>query len=171
VSIREIFVAWPGYDERLREGIRDLTAEQLAVRPAPEHMTVWQLAAHVAGARVYWLCGVLGEPGAADTFLPDPLGDGWEDDESHPRTAEELEWALSSSFAVVERCLDRWTVDMLGERFPRRGATGMQWHSRAQLLTRLMTHDAFHAGEISQTRGSLGLPGLELWRADAVDPD
>jgi uncharacterized damage-inducible protein DinB len=170
VSIRSIYVAWPGYDERLREAIRGMTAEQLAVRPGPEHGSVWQLAAHVAGARVYWLCGILGEPGAEATFLPDPLGDSWEDDEAHPRDADELEFALASSFRVVEACLDRWTVPMLDERFPRATPRGRQWHSRAQLLTRLMTHDAFHAGEISQTRGVLGLTGIELWRADAVDP-
>lgn len=170
MSLRSIYPAWPGYEERLLASIVDMTTEQLAARPGPDHMAVWQLAAHLAGSRVYWLCGILGEPGADATFLPDPLGDGWEDDETHPRSAEELAFALTSSFAVVERCLDTWTVDMLGERFRREMPTGVQWHSRAQLLTRLLTHDAFHAGEISQTRGRLGLPGIELWRADLVEP-
>ena len=36
---------------------------QLALRAGPEHGAIWQLAAHAAGARVFWLCHVFGEPG------------------------------------------------------------------------------------------------------------
>lgn len=166
-ALRSVYVAWPGYEERLQAVVRELTPEQLALSAGPDHATVWQLVAHLASSRVYWLAGVLGEPG--ETFLDDPIGQGWEDDPSHPRSASELSFALSSSFALIEGCLDRWTMEMLTERFPRDTPRGRQWHSRGQLLTRLMTHDAFHAGEISQLLGAAGFPGIELWRADATE--
>ena len=54
-----------------------------------------QLAAHTVGTRVYWLCGVFGEPGAETTPWHDPLtGIGWEDEPDHARSGEELAWAF-----------------------------------------------------------------------------
>ena len=48
--------------------------------------------------RVYWLCGVFGEPGADRTPWPNPLTDpGWEDDETRPRSGEELAGAGASA--------------------------------------------------------------------------
>ena len=45
--------------------------------------------------------------GSADPAL------GWEDEPDHPRSATDLVHALESTGAIVERCLDTWTVDML----------------------------------------------------------
>ena len=64
MTIRLFYDRWPQYERRLVDSIRDLTSEQLALRAAPEHWPVWAIASHVAGTRVYWLCDVLGEPGA-----------------------------------------------------------------------------------------------------------
>jgi hypothetical protein len=139
-SIRHLYADWTQYRSRLVEGVRHLTDEQLAIRAGPEHAPIWALAAHVAGVRVYWLCGVLGEPGAETTPFPDPWAEsGWEDDLEHPRSAGELVYALESTGTIVERVLDTWT------------------------LLRLLSHDAFHSGEISQLLGVHGLPAIDLW--------
>jgi hypothetical protein len=144
--------------------IRDLTDEQLALRASPDHLPIWGLAAHVAGSRAYWLCGVFGEPGADATPFADPLAElGWEDVEDHPRTASELVWALESTWAVVEAALGRWTPAMLDESFERRFRDVVQHHTRGSVLNRLFSHDAFHAGEISQLLGVHGLPAIDLW--------
>ena len=37
-------------------------------------------------------------------------------------------------------------------------------HTRASVLNRLFSHDAFHAGEISQLLGLHHLPEIDLWR-------
>jgi hypothetical protein len=66
--------------------------------------------------RVYWLCGVFGEPGAETTpFSISDLerGFGWEDDLDAPRSAAELTEALDSSWRIITGCLERWTPDML----------------------------------------------------------
>jgi uncharacterized damage-inducible protein DinB len=160
-----LYPDWPQHASRISDAIRGLAAEQLALRASPEHLPIWGLAAHVAGARAYWLCGVLGEPGADATPFTDPLAElGWEDDETHPRTADELAWALESTWAVIAGCLERWTTAMLDDPFERRYGDVVQVHTRASVLNRLFTHDAYHAGEISQLLGVNGLPAIDLWR-------
>jgi uncharacterized damage-inducible protein DinB len=161
-----LFPDWPQYAQRLRDGVVGLSAEQLALRAGPEHGTLWQLAAHAAGTRVYWLCGVFAQPGAEQTPFPDALsGIGWEDDEAHPRSGDELRWALDSTWQVVADCLERWPIESLGETATRVFDDGRrQLHTRASVLNRLFSHDAFHAGEISQLLGLHGLPPIDLWR-------
>ncbi len=89
--IRRFYADGAQYRSRLVDGVRDLTADQLALSAGPDHAPIWALAAHAAGTRTYWLCGVLGEPGAETTPFPDPFsGLGWEDDLDHPRSAAEL---------------------------------------------------------------------------------
>ena len=143
-----------------------MTAETLAIRPAPERDPIWATVGHTVAARTYWLCAVAGEPGADDTPWPDPEGDGWEDDPSHPRTADELVWAIESTWNVVDGVLDRWTPMMLAEEIVRDYLGTRQVHSRASIIQRLLTHEAYHCGELSQTLGIVGLPQIDLWRPD-----
>jgi uncharacterized damage-inducible protein DinB len=144
-----------------------MTDAQLAIRPAPDRWPIWATVGHTVAARVYWLCAIVGEPGADTTPWPDAAnGDGWEDDLDHPRTASELVGAIDSTWAIVDRCLDRWTPDMLDEQIERRYGETRQLHSRSSILQRLLTHEAYHAGELSQTLGIAGLPQIDLWRSD-----
>jgi len=167
-NLLDLYPDWPQYDARLRAAVRGLSADQLALRAGPDHDPIWALAAHAAGARVYWLCGIFGEPGAERTPFTEPAsGVGWEDDPDHPRSGDELEWALESTFAVVRDCLGRWTVDDLATSVERTVGGVTVSHSRASVLNRLCSHDAFHAGEISQLLGLHGLPAIDLWRRAA----
>ena len=154
---------WPQYNRRLRDVIGVMTAEQLAVAPSPDRWPIWATVGHTASARVYWLCHVIGEPGAESTPFADPSGFGWEDDPDHPRSADELVDALDSSFAIVEHCLDRWTVEMLDDEIRREYGGKAQVHTRGSVVQRLFSHDAYHCGELSQTLGIHGLPQIDLW--------
>jgi uncharacterized damage-inducible protein DinB len=166
-TIRFAYSMWPQYNRRLRDVAASLTDEQLAIRPAPELLPIWATLGHTAAMRVYWLCAVVGEPGAESTpFRVDGAAIDWADDLDHPRSADELAAALDSSFAVVEGCLDRWTTDMLDDEVERRYLDSVQIHTRSSILQRMLTHDAWHAGELSQTLGINGLPQPDLWRAD-----
>jgi uncharacterized damage-inducible protein DinB len=114
---------------------------------------------------VYWLCGLFGEPGADTTPFSDPLnGIGWEDDLDVPRTAAELTEALESSWRIIAGCLQRWTPELLFEQFERLAGKKTQVHTRQSVLMRLLSHDAYHCGELSQTLGIHGLPQIDLWR-------
>jgi uncharacterized damage-inducible protein DinB len=166
MSIRRFYDRWPQYNRRLTEIVGAMTDEQLAIRSAPDRMAIWATAAHCAGVRPYWLCAVLGEPGAEMTPFADPNADGWEDDPDHPRTASELVWALDTTWAIVDACLDRWTPEMLDEEVVRQYLDQRQVHSRSSILQRMLTHDAYHCGELSQTLGIHGLPQIDLWRQD-----
>jgi uncharacterized damage-inducible protein DinB len=167
MSIRRFYDRWPQYNRRLTEVIGAMTDEQLAIRPAPELWPIWATVGHTAAARVYWLCGIVGEPGAETTPWPDPIsGLGWEDDLDHPRTATELVIALDTTWAIIDRVLDRWTPEMLGEEVERLSGEQRQVHSRASILQRLLTHEAYHCGELSQTLGIHDLPQIDLWRPD-----
>ena len=166
MSVRRYYDRWPQYNRRLTEIVAPMTGGQLAIRPAPGLMPIWATVGHTAAMRTYWLCAVVGEPGAETTPWPDPSGDGWEDDLDHPRTAAELVMALDTTWAIVDGCLDRWTPELLDEPVKRRYAGQVQAHSRASILQRMMTHDAYHCGELSQTLGIHGLPQIDLWRPD-----
>jgi uncharacterized damage-inducible protein DinB len=167
MSIRLFYDRWLQYNRRLTEVVGAMTDEQLAIRPSPDLWPIWATVGHTAAARVYWLCGVLGEPGAASTPFADPMsGDGWEDDLDHPRGADELTSALITTWAIIDRCLDRWTPAMLEETVERLYGDQRQVHSRASILQRLLTHEAYHCGELSQTLGIHELPQIDLWRPD-----
>jgi uncharacterized damage-inducible protein DinB len=166
-NVAPFYEGWRFTNERLVEKIGALSLEQLELRAAPDLWPIWAIAAHIAGARVYWLCGVLKEPGAEGTPFTDPNGDGWEDDLTHPRESSELVFALESSWKIVEGCLERWTVAMLQDEFRREREGTIQVHTRQAVLFRLLTHDAEHCGQISQTLGMHGLDGLDLWTGRA----
>jgi uncharacterized damage-inducible protein DinB len=164
LSIRRFYAGWETYNGRIVEVVRGMSMEQLQIRPAPDRWPIWATVAHTAGVRVFWLCGVLGEPGAESTPFPDPLNSvPWEDDEASPRRADELVLALEATWHVIDGCLDRWTPEMLGDTVSRPGASGARVHTRQSVLLRLITHDAYHCGELSQTLGIHHLPQIDLW--------
>jgi uncharacterized damage-inducible protein DinB len=165
-TIRPFYGMWPQYNRRLRDVIAGMSAEQLAVRPSPDRWPVWATVAHTAAVRVYWLCQVIGEPGAETTPFGDPAGFGWEDDLDHPRGAGELVNALDTTWRLIDRCLDGWTPEMLADRIERDYDGALQVHSRGSIVQRLFSHDVYHCGELSQTLGMAGLPQIDLWRPD-----
>jgi uncharacterized damage-inducible protein DinB len=167
-ALQAFYDGWAKHQALVIDALRGLTPEQLALRTAPHQWAVWQLAAHVAGSRVYWFHDVLGEGDAATrdlfrvdhTTVPDlPVEEAqWEDDEDRPRNAEELVEGLQRSWAMVDECLRRWTAEDLDASVV--GST--RTHHRGWVVWHVMEHDLHHGGEISQILGSNGLPGFDL---------
>lgn len=163
-SIRRFYPDWEQYNQRIVDVVRDMTAEQLALRPHPERWPIWATVGHTAGARVYWLCSVFGEPGLEATPFTDPAsGVGWEDELDHPRSAAQLVAAMESTWLIVSSVLGSWTPASLAESVVRDSGGRKSVHTRASVLNRLFTHDAYHAGELSQTLGIHKLPQIDLW--------
>jgi uncharacterized damage-inducible protein DinB len=171
-SIRPFYADWDGFNRHIVDVVRAMSDEDLAIRPAPDGWPMWATIGHTAGTRVYWLCAILGEPGAESTpfWGPDGLSDGWEDDLDHPRHADELALALETTWAVVAGVLDRWTPEMLGETVIREYGGVRRPHTRQSILLRMLSHDAYHAGELSQTLGIHGLPQIDLWPPEDHPP-
>jgi uncharacterized damage-inducible protein DinB len=172
MSIRLFFDQWPIYNERIVEVVREMSPEQLAIRPAPSRWPIWATVGHTAGLRVYWLCGFLGEPGAETTPVPEMAveGLGWEDDLDRPRSADELVTALETTWRLIDRCLDQWTPDMMSDEFSREMEDHIQVHTRTSVLQRMFSHDAYHSGELSQTLGIEQLPQIDLWATRPGQP-
>lgn len=162
--IRPAYSTWPEYNRRLRDVVGTMTAGQLAIQPSPERWPLWATVGHLACQRVSWLCGFAGEPGAEATPFPDALyscpGD---EDLEHVLDADALVAALDSTFGIVERCLDRWTFDVLEEEI-RRSFGDEEWvHTRGWVLQRVYSHDVWHCAELNEALGRAGLPQLNLW--------
>ena len=168
-TLRPFYADWAGYNRRTIEGIRRLSVEDLAlpvpaVRDHPgDPWPIWAVFGHTAAVRVFWLCDVFGEPGAELTPFEGETP-GWEDDLSHPRTAEELAGAFQSTWAVVEGCLARWTPETLGVEV-RRDEAGRapEIHTRQSILMRMITHEGYHLGEINLTLGANGREPINPW--------
>ena len=166
-TIRIAYGMWPQYNRRVREVVAAMTDEQLAARPSTDLLPIWATVGHTAAMRVYWLCAVVGEPGIEATpFWNGAEAIDWADDLDHPRSGGELATALDSTFAIVDGCLDRWTIEMLTDEIERRYGDTLQVHTRSSILQRLFTHEAWHWGELSQLLGIHRLPQPDLWRPD-----
>jgi uncharacterized damage-inducible protein DinB len=173
MSVASLYEGWPRIQTRLLDRLARLGPDELQLRASSDGWPIWATVSHLAVVRVYWLCGVFREPGAETTPFADPFADGWEDRPDIPRAAAELAFAVDTSWRIVESCLDQWTVETLGRTFSRVRDGAVEQHSRQSVLTRLLMHDAFHAGEISLVLGMHGLPSMDPWapppRASAVD--
>ena len=166
-TIRPAYSMWPQYNRRVRDVVGALTDEQLAIRPAPDLLPIWAAVGHTAAMRVYWLCAVVGEPGIETTpFWNGSEAIDWADDLDQARSADELAGALDATFAIIDGCLDRWTIDMLADEIERHYGDTVQVHTRSSIVQRLLTHEAWHWGELSQLLGINGLPQPDLWRRD-----
>ena len=164
MSVTSFYADWAGYNRRITRALRGMSEDDLALRVADEKQwPIWAVAGHTAGMRVYWLCAVLGEPGAETTPFRDPAGYGWEDDLDTPRSAEELGAAFDTTWRIIESSLQRWPPAMLDETIERVRGSSRQRHSRQSVLMRLINHEAYHAGEISLTLGANGREPIDLW--------
>ena len=106
---------------------------------------------------------MIGEPGIEATPWADPAQTGSEEDLDHPRGAEELTQALMSTWAIVDRCLDRWTPGMLNETVGVESAGGVRLYTRQSILLRLLSHDAYHVVSSPETPASRAFLYIDLW--------
>ena len=163
-SIRPAFSTWPHYNRRLRDAVAALTDEQLAMKPSPERWPLWATIGHAACQRVFWLCDFAGAPGAEATrFTNAGYNCPGDDDLENVLGAAELVEALDSTFAIVESCLDGWTLDMLDEEIRRPDWDGTWVHTRGWVIQRVFTHDIWHTAELNEGLASAGLQQIDIW--------
>jgi hypothetical protein len=164
--IRPAFSSWPEINRRLRDTVTGLTPAQLALSAGggQDRWPLWAVVGHLACQRVFWLCDFAGEPGAASTPFPDAA---WncpgDDDLEHVLSAADLVEALDASFAIVERCLDTWTMAMLDEVIDRSEWGDGRVHSRGFVIQRVLAHDVWHGAEVNEVLSAAGLPAFDPW--------
>ena len=165
MSILAAFPSWPAYNERLRDVVATMTEEQLAIQPSSERWPLWATIGHAACQRVFWLCDFAGEPGAETTpFTNAAYNCPGDDDLDHVLDAEALVEALTSTFRIVETCLDRWTIDMLDEEIRRSwGTEEERVYIRGSVIQRVFAHDVYHCAELNEMLATLRLPLVDFW--------
>jgi len=170
-GLAAFYDGWAFHQTEFIRVLGPLNAERLALRPSPDHWTIWQLASNLAGGRAYWFHDVLGEGSDAvrdmfrvpSTTVPDlPLSEaGWEDDETQPRSAAELVGAFEKTWAVIRDCLERWSAADLETVLPTR-AGRRPTVTRGWVIWHVIEHELQHGTEIAVILRQNGLPTLEL---------
>ncbi len=163
-TIRSAYGAWSKLNVGLRDIVSGLSAEDLLTRPSSDRWPIWATVGHLACQRVFWLCDFAGEPGKESTRFTDAAFDcPGDDDLVNVLGPKELAEALDSTYRIIDRCLDTWTLDRLDDVL-RRPEWGPDWvHSRGSVLQRVFAHDAWHAGQVSLILGMAGLPQPDVW--------
>ncbi len=176
MTLESVYGDWRLYNNLVVEALGSMTTEELALRATSGDETsgdetssvswpIWAIAGHTAATRVYWLSDVMGVSGAEATPFHD-MGDlGWEDDLAHPRSADELVTAWTTTWEIVERALATWTPAMLDEPVAVGRDDAVRHLTRRSIFLRMMTHEGYHAGEIAVIQGIHGLPPIDLWPA------
>jgi DinB superfamily len=163
-SIRPAYSLWPRYNNRLRDTVTAMTPAQLAIEPEPDRWPLWATVGHLACQRVFWLCDVAGMPGAETTPFTRAAWDcPGDDDLEHVLSPDQLSSALDATFVIVERCLDTWTLDMLGEEIRHPEWEDFGTRLRGSILQRTFTHDIAHVAELNEALGRAGLATVNLW--------
>jgi len=94
------------------------------------------------------------------TLRSDCPGD---DDLEHVLSADALVEALDSTFVIVESCLDRWTLEMLGEEIRHPEWPGSWVHIRGAASSGSSAMTSINIAEPNETLGVHGLPQVDLW--------
>ena len=152
-TLTTFYESWKEYQERHKESLAPLTAEQLTLRAAPSLRSIGENAAHIIGCRAGWFTEFLGEDGGADV----KAFAGWDEPGALPRTATELVQALDSTWRLMTDCLARWSPADMRKTFLDDWDGKQVELSRAWVVWHVLEHDLHHGGEISLTFGMHGL--------------
>lgn len=153
-TLTTFYNLWKEYQERLRDALTPLTAEQLTLRAAPNLRSIGENATHIVGCRVGWFTQVLGESASEEVMATLQ----WDAKDAPARSAAELARGLDLSWQLMADCLARWTTaDDMRKEFTD-DWEGEEVHlSRAWIVWHVLEHDLSHGGEVSLILGIHGL--------------
>lgn len=163
-TIRPAYSQWRRLNAALRGSVTGLGSNDLARSAGPGRWPLWAVLGHAACQRVFWLCDFAGEAGAETTpFTSAAWSCPGDEDLDTVLDAEDLIAALDSTFAIVERVLDTWTLDSLSAVIDR-SDWGPGWtHTRGFVVERVHAHDVWHAAEVNEILAAGGLGIIDPW--------
>ncbi len=152
-TLTTFYSSWKEYQDRIKKALAPLTAEQLALRPAPHLRAIGEQALHIIGCRIYWFTEFLGEDGDEEmkqyaSWNEDALSLG-----APIPSAAEMAQALDSTWRFMADCLARWSPDDMRQTFPDEWDGKTVYLSRAWVVWHVLEHDLHHGGELSHTLG------------------
>ncbi|MGH2485550.1 MAG: DinB family protein [Ktedonobacterales bacterium] len=150
-TLTTFFAEWKTYQERMKESLAPLTAEQLTLRAAAGLRSVGENAAHIIGCRAGWFIFTMGEDGGA-------YGSATADWNEPGHTAAQLTQGLDDTWRFMADCLARWSPDDMRKLFDDDWDGEIVHLSRAWIVWHVLEHDLHHGGELSLTLGMHGIP-------------
>lgn len=154
-TLSTIYENWKTYQDHIKTSVAPLSAEQLALRAAPELRSTGENVAHIIGCRAGWFNHFLGEDGGA--AITDEME--WDVPDAAPRTAAELVQGLEDTWQFMSACIARWSDDDMRKTFQDDWGDGKIVDlSRAWVMWHVLEHDLHHGGELSLTLGMYGIP-------------
>jgi uncharacterized damage-inducible protein DinB len=152
-TLTTFYTSWKAYQDRLKAALAPLTAEQLALRAAPDLRSIGENTAHIIGTRAGWFTHFLGEDADADVKATAH----WDEPGAPDRTAAELAQGLDRTWQLMADSLVRWSPADMRQTFPDDWDGQRVELSRAWVLWHVLEHDLHHGGEVSLTLGMHGL--------------
>ena len=156
-TLATFYTQWKAYQEHIKESIAPLTAEQLALRAAPNLRSIRENASHIVGCRAGWFTLTLGEDSDADVQAIA----SWDAPGAPARSAAELVQALDRTWQLMADCLARWSPADMQQTFvearPDDWDGEQPYLSRAWIVWHVLEHDLHHGGETSLILGMHGI--------------
>ncbi len=157
-TLTTFYTFWKAYQDRIKDALAPLTAEQLALHAAPRLRSIGENALHIIACRAYWFTDFLGEDGGIEMKK---YAD-WNEAALLPGApvppAAELVQGLAHTWQFMADCLARWSSDDMQHTFPDEWDGKRVDVSRAWVVWHVMEHDLHHGGELSLIFGMHGLP-------------
>jgi uncharacterized damage-inducible protein DinB len=157
-NLLPFYQGWEQYQKLLIAAIAPLSAEQLALRPAPHLRSIGENVAHIVGTRVGWFHKGMGE-GDAEIVLP---LETWDEEGAPARSVAELIHGLEVTWHMLQTSLASWTPADLDYVFEKTSYGQMFHLTRQWIIWHVIEHDLHHGGEVSLTLGMHGLAAPDL---------
>lgn len=156
-ALTTFYDSWRKYQDRIKEALAPLSAEQLALRAAPGLRSIGESAVHIVGCRMYWFTEFLGEDGGEQLKAYASWNEAGLTLGLPIPPAAELVQGLDRTWGFMAGCLTRWSADDLRQTFPDDQDGKPVAVSRAWVVWHVLEHDLHHGGELSLTLGMHGI--------------
>ena len=153
-----IHQGWYEYQQTLIEALTPLTLEQLGLRPAPDLLSVGEIAVHIVQTRAAWFYFIMGDGGEEFKTIGK-----WKVREEISGNKEEILKGLETTWTRMQEIIKGWTAEDWEMTWPDEEDESTPDNlTRPWIIWHLIEHDLHHGGEISIILGAHGLGGLKL---------
>ena len=148
---------WQNYQNQLSIALAPLSAEQLALRAAPNLRSIYELALHIITVRAGWFHFVLKEGDEEFGAIA-----AWDEPGSSQRSAGELVSGLEKTWQVMQEVLGRYTLADLQSTVEDEDQGQIYTIPRGWVIWHVIEHDLHHGGEIAYSLGMHGLTAPDI---------
>lgn len=150
-----IYEGWEGFNRSLVLAIQGLEPGTLNHRLHPDLKSVREILVHIGDGRVDWLRRI--DPEGFHSLF-----DTMQNRTHDPSSITELTDWLNQTYDAVENMLNMWTNDDLNVVFRQEYRGKVYTVSRQWVIWRVLSHDIYHGGQVSELLGAMGIFPTEL---------